>query len=267
LLCKRFHLKFRGPLPVGPNSLPRFEEAKVRDHGIFLAENDNYKKVVVKLARFRHESAGYLQNEIEVIRKLSDAGYSSGAKYLASETIKSRELVVLITSYCGTPVGYLKQIGLQKWLDLSEGLYNAVADIHQHGVIHCDLSPNNVCLLNNEIKIIDFGLSVYCDSDGKSLSMIRTRGTEGFIAPEFSDDEKKLITTAIDVYSVGAMLKWLWEKVDKECSVDNIMKQMINELLDGPTRESFEERLTLQDAQEVIGKMKSEIMRGEALWL
>jgi hypothetical protein len=247
-LCRWYSLTFCGGLPLASCGLPLLEEAQVRDHGVFLAEDDNYKKVVVKFARFGDESAGFLQNEIDVLRKLSEAGYSSGAKYLDSEIIESHELVVLITSYCGTPVGYLKHIDLQKWLDLSEGLYNAVADIHQHGVIHCDLSPNNVCLLNNEIKIIDFGLSVYCDSDGKSLTRIRTRGTEGFIAPEFSDDKKKLVTTAVDVYSVGMMLKRLWENVDKECFVENNKKQVISELLDDLTRERVGERVTLEKA-------------------
>ncbi|KAI3655223.1 hypothetical protein MP638_001696, partial [Amoeboaphelidium occidentale] len=183
-------------------------------------------------ARLSDDSAGFLQNEIDVLRKLSDDEYPSGAKYIDSEIIESHDLVVLITSYCGMAFVYLEQIDLQKWLTISEGLCKAVADIHDHGVIHCDLSPNNVCLLNHEIKIIDFGLSVYCDSDGKSLSKNRTRGTEGFIAPEFSDDEKKFVTTAVDVYSIGKMLKWLWEKVDKECVVGNITKDMINELLD-----------------------------------
>ncbi|KAI3655225.1 hypothetical protein MP638_003111, partial [Amoeboaphelidium occidentale] len=131
-------------------------------------------KVVLKFARFSHESSCYLRNEIDVLKKLYDAGYSSGVKYLDSEIIESHELCVLITLFCGKRIGGLRDINFQEWLKYSEGLCKAVAELHQHGFIHCDLSCNNVCLLKNEVKIIDFGLLVYCDSDGKSLNKIRT---------------------------------------------------------------------------------------------
>ncbi|KAI3655321.1 hypothetical protein MP638_006438, partial [Amoeboaphelidium occidentale] len=59
---------------------------------------------------------------------------------------------------------------------------------------------------------------------------------------------QRLVTTAVDVYSVGMMLKWLWEKVEKECFVENNKKQMIGELLDDLTRERVGERVTLEKA-------------------
>ncbi|KAI3658380.1 hypothetical protein MP638_007497 [Amoeboaphelidium occidentale] len=255
-LCHRFKLIFRGALPLAPYGSTVIEEGKVKDKGIFLAEDDYGRKVVLKFARFSHESSCYLRNEIDVLKKLYDAGYSSGVKYLDSEIIESHELCVLITLFCGKRIGGLRDINFQEWLKYSEGLCKAVAELHQHGFIHCDLSCNNVCLLKNEIKIIDFGLSVYCDSDGKSLNKIRTRGTGKFIAPEFSDDDKKFVTTAVDAFSVGKLLHGMLKLTENKPRDDENVHDMAEDLVEGLTRESVEERLTLQDALELIGKIK-----------
>lgn len=163
---------------------------------------------------------------------------------------------MLITSYCDKPVAFLGHITFNQWLSYSECLCNAVADIHQHGVIHCDISYNNVCVLYNKIKIIDFGLSVYCDSSGKSLNKIRTRGTEGFIAPEFSDDKKKFVTTAVDAYSVRKLLHGMLKLIENKPRDDENVHDMAEDLVEGLTRESVEERLTLQVALELIGEIK-----------
>lgn len=47
-------------------------------------------------------------------------------------------------------------------------LLNGISEIHKNLIIHRDLKPANVLISkNNEIKIIDFGLSRYFDLSGK----------------------------------------------------------------------------------------------------
>lgn len=37
----------------------------------------------------------------------------------------------------------------------------AFQHLHSHGVIHRDLKPENIVLINNTVKLADFGWSIY----------------------------------------------------------------------------------------------------------
>ena len=38
---------------------------------------------------------------------------------------------------------------------------HALIYLHQHGIIHRDLKPENIVLVNNIVKLADFGWSIY----------------------------------------------------------------------------------------------------------
>ncbi len=95
----------------------------------------------------------------------------------------------------------------------------AVNYLHQHGIVHRDLTPGNIMILNGtrEIKIIDFGLAKKAHALGyatKSAGMFGGTptgpvGTEGYYAPELLsalDTETGIeIDEKFDIYSVGAL--------------------------------------------------------------
>jgi serine/threonine protein kinase len=87
-------------------------------------------------------------------------------------------------------------------------LVGAVRYTHQHGIIHCDLKPDNVFLTRlptepvtwNHVKLIDFGLSFRAGS----LPDNDVGGTPPYLAPERL--EGLAPTPMCDVYSLGVML-------------------------------------------------------------
>ncbi|XP_043911075.1 myosin light chain kinase, smooth muscle-like [Protopterus annectens] len=82
-------------------------------------------------------------------------------------------------------------------------LLEGVKYIHQQGIVHLDLKPENIMCVNRTgtlIKIIDFGLARKLDSK-TSLKVLQ--GTPEFVAPEVIGFEPVCFTT--DMWSVGVI--------------------------------------------------------------
>src|SRR4029077_7398469 len=86
----------------------------------------------------------------------------------------------------------------------------AVERAHSQGILHRDLQPGNVLLDGNgEPLVCDFGLAKYLDATDDLTRTLTTFGTPGFIAPEQAEGGGHKTGTAVDIYSLGALLFYL----------------------------------------------------------
>lgn len=84
---------------------------------------------------------------------------------------------------------------------------NAVESAHQAGVLHRDLKPGNVLLTaDDQVKVSDFGLAKFSDSEDSLTMTGAMLGTPSYMAPEQADGQLDKIDARTDVYALGALL-------------------------------------------------------------
>lgn len=89
----------------------------------------------------------------------------------------------------------------------------ALIYLHSHGIIHRDIKPENIVLINNIVKLADFGWSIYVDS--KYLYFYLVRKEQHFVA---------LLTTYLLKSSREiSMTKWSMFGVLGSCVMNSVL--------------------------------------------
>jgi len=92
-------------------------------------------------------------------------------------------------------------------VDLLIKVAEAVHHAHQRGILHRDLKPSNILLdRDDEPCIADFGLAKIQESDAGLTQDQSVLGSPSYMAPEQASGKGGEVTTAADVYSLGAIL-------------------------------------------------------------
>uniref|UniRef100_A0A0D3ANF1 Protein kinase domain-containing protein n=1 Tax=Brassica oleracea var. oleracea TaxID=109376 RepID=A0A0D3ANF1_BRAOL len=74
-------------------------------------------------------------------------------------------------------------------------------------IVHFDIKPQNVLLDSNLCpKVSDFGLAKLCEKKESIMSLLDTRGTIGYIAPEMISRVYGGVSHKSDVYSYGMLV-------------------------------------------------------------
>ncbi len=88
-------------------------------------------------------------------------------------------------------------------LKLARGLLSALRAIHAAGVVHRDLKPGNVLMVDGEPVVIDFGIAHVAD-DVRLTSTGLVMGTPGYLSPEVVEGGS--VTEATDWWGWAATL-------------------------------------------------------------
>jgi eukaryotic-like serine/threonine-protein kinase len=149
--------------------------------------------------RFRAERRLLSRLSHPSIAHFLDAGATDdGAPYLVMEFVDGEP----IDEYCE-----VRALGLPARLELFRALCGAVHHVHQNLMVHGDIKGGNVLVTRDGVvKLLDFGIAKLLDpaagDTGRPATLL-------MMTPEYASPEQlrgEAITTASDVYSLGALL-------------------------------------------------------------
>lgn len=133
------------------------------------------------------------------IVKVLEVFTANNTCYYSMEYISGGSLHDYIQKKNGLPeheaLKYIRQLG------------SALHYMHEHMMLHLDVKPSNIMLASDgKLTLIDYGLSVQFETDGKPESGDGMGcGTPGYAPLEQSDtDEQSTFDPRLDVYALGA---------------------------------------------------------------
>ena len=125
-----------------------------------------------------------------------------------------KTLALVIEDFMARPLAWLlrpegEPVAMQALLDISVALADALEELHQHDVVHRDISPSNI-FYNAEAgerKLGDLGLASRIPrTQQAALPPRQLEGTIAYISPEQTGRMNRDVDYRTDLYSLGATL-------------------------------------------------------------
>jgi serine/threonine protein kinase len=167
-----------------------------------LADSDELRQ------RFEREAKAIAALNHPNIVTIHSVEEAEGVHFITMELIGGKTLTELIPG---------QGFALNKFLDLTIPLTDAVAAAHDQGITHRDLKPDNIMVSDEgRVKILDFGLAKLkpevfpSSSDSSNLPTEhmtqegRIMGTVAYMSPEQA--EGKTVDHRSDIFSLGTVL-------------------------------------------------------------
>ena len=153
-------------------------------------------------ARFRQErQALALLNHPNIARLLDGGTTEDGQPYLVMEWVSGQP----IAEYCEQ-----HELNARQRVALFLEVCQAVAHAHRNLVVHRDLKPSNILIAEDgRPKLLDFGIAKIFSPAPVGERDTLTLADARMLTPDYASPEQvrgETVTTATDVYSLGAVL-------------------------------------------------------------
>jgi hypothetical protein len=150
-----------------------------------------------EVQRFRTEAEATAQLDHPNLVPIHEVGEDQGRHYFSMKLIEGGSLSEHLPRLVPEP---------RTAVQLLATVARAVHYAHQHGILHRDLKPANILLdEQGQPHVTDFGLAKRIGSGGGATQTGMIIGTPSYMPPEQAGGKKRL-TTAVDVYALGAIL-------------------------------------------------------------
>ena len=156
-------------------------------------------------------TASYLRKFQEECHLLSLARHPNVVQYLATYYDPDTRLPVLLMELCDESLtAFLERspgpLSYHVQLNICLDIALALVYLHSNGLIHRDLTGNNVLMIaGTRAKITDFGMSKLATGNPRMTALTLCPGNLLYMSPE-ALDEAKSYTAKLDIFSFGVMV-------------------------------------------------------------
>jgi serine/threonine-protein kinase len=150
------------------------------------------------LKRFRREAAAAASLDHARIVPIYEVGERDGSCYFSMKFIEGGQLDEVVSR---------APMSTRQAAEVIAKVARTVHFAHQHGILHRDIKPGNILLdTNGEPHLTDFGLARLVEAESTVTHTEPLMGTPSYMAPEQAVGHNAQLTTATDVYGLGAVL-------------------------------------------------------------
>jgi len=150
------------------------------------------------LKRFRLEAEAAASLDHPCIVPIYEVGERDGQCYFSMKFVEGGQLDEVVR---GAPMS------IRQAAELIAKVARTVHYAHEHGILHRDIKPGNILLdARGEPQLTDFGLARLVESESTVTRTMEVLGTPSYMAPEQAAGNNTRLTSATDVYGLGAVL-------------------------------------------------------------
>src|SRR6476660_7686772 len=150
------------------------------------------------LKRFRLEAEAAARLEHPGIVPIHEVGERDGSCYFSMKFVEGGQL---------DAIPRREPMPIRQAVELIAKVARTVHYAHEHGILHRDIKPGNILLdAKGEPHLTDFGLARLVESDSSVTHTLEVLGTPSYMAPEQAAGNNAAVSSATDVYGLGAVL-------------------------------------------------------------
>src|SRR6266542_3321159 len=148
--------------------------------------------------RFRREAEAAASLDHPCIVPIYEVGERDGCCYFSMKFVEGGQLDEAVRR---TPMP------MRQAAELMAKVARTVHYAHEHGILHRDIKPGNILLdAKGEPHLTDFGLARLAESESSVTHTLEVLGTPSYMAPEQAAGNNAGVSSATDVYGLGAVL-------------------------------------------------------------